>query len=567
MMDFKKRYARWIEEDSLPQDLKIELLKMTPKQIEDAFFKDIEFGTAGMRGLLGAGTARLNIYTLRKATVAFGHFLMAKFPDAALRGVVIAHDNRYKSREFTLDTAETLNQMGINTYIFDSLRPTPELSYAVRYLHCVGGVMITASHNPKEYNGYKIYDEYGAQLVPTKLAPMLTILANMEAAIDIQIPQAQKRGTNHQLDHHIDQAYLRDVLSIQIDSNLKKDDFKIVFSPEHGAASVLGQELFTRLGYHLIPVECQLSPDPAFSNTKSPNPEEDGAYEEALKLAVQHDADIILVTDPDADRVGLGYKNSAGKYARFTGNESGALVLDYILKMRQKRGELTPLSTIYSSIVSTELANVIARSYGVNVKLFLTGFKYIGDQIQKDLTSGVAKFEFGYEESYGILVGSFVRDKDALQALVLYSEMANYYKKQGLTLDQAYHRLMEIHGFYYDTTNSIMFPGAEGAKNMHTMLTGLRTNRLDKIGQFQVLRHEDYLEQIAYDRKGTYRLVTDKSDVLKYFLSNGAVVTVRPSGTEPKCKFYYCVKSDISQSDAKEIANQLHHQILKIIGY
>lgn len=566
-MAHRRKYQQWVDVDTLPIDLKQELLAMTPKQIEDAFFKDIEFGTAGMRGLLGAGTARMNVYTVRKATVAFGRFLLAKFSDAAQRGIVISHDNRYKSREFTLDTAKTLNQMGINTYIFDSLRPTPELSYAVRYLKCVGGVMITASHNPKEYNGYKIYDEFGAQLVPSKLAPMLVILDQMPPAIEVEIPKAKTQGKNVVLDHKIDEDYLNDLLSIQIQKDLDKSNLKIVFSPEHGAASVLGLELFKRLGYSILPVESQLTPDPAFSNTKTPNPEEDGAYEEALILAKEHQADIILVTDPDADRLGLGYRTKDGKYARFTGNESGALVLDYILKQRQKRGLLISTSAIYSTIVSSEFANVIARSYGVNVKLFLTGFKYIGDQIQKDQESGISHFEFGYEESYGLLVAPFVRDKDALQALVVYSEMANYYKQKGLTLDQAYDNLMARHGFYYDISSSIMFPGAEGAKNMAKMLTGLRTNRLTKIGQYKVVRSEDYLTQIASDQKGNYRIVTDKSDVLKYFLENGATVTIRPSGTEPKCKFYYCVKSDIDRQDAKDIAGTLHHDILKTIGY
>lgn len=566
-MAHRKKYQQWIDVETLPNDLKQELLAMTPKQIEDAFFKDIEFGTAGMRGLLGAGTARMNIYTVRKATIAFGRFLSAKFPDAAQRGIVISHDNRFKSREFTLDTAKTLNQMGINTYIFDSLRPTPELSYAVRYLNCVGGVMITASHNPKEYNGYKIYDEFGAQLVPTKLAPMLVIIDNMPPAIEVEIPKAKAYGKNVVLDHKIDEDYLNDLLSIQIQKDLDKSNLKIVFSPEHGAASVLGLELFKRLGYDIIPVESQLSPDPAFSNTKTPNPEEDGAYEEALKLAQEHGADIILVTDPDADRLGLGYRTKDGKFARFIGNESGALVLDYILEQRQKRDQLTSTSAIYTTIVSSEFANVIAKSYGVNVKLFLTGFKYIGDQIQKDQDSGVSHFEFGYEESYGLLVAPFVRDKDALQALVVYSEMANYYKKKGLTLDQAYENLMARHGYYFDISSSIMFPGAEGAKNMEKMLTGLRTNRLTKIGKYKVVRSEDYLTQVATDQKGTYRIVTDKSDVLKYYLDNGASVTIRPSGTEPKCKFYYCVKSDIDRNDAKEISNNLHHEILKTIGY
>ncbi|HKM02449.1 MAG TPA: phospho-sugar mutase [Bacilli bacterium] len=566
-MNVRNNYRRWVEEDTMPEDLRQELQAMDDKQIEDAFFKDIEFGTAGMRGVLGAGTARVNIYTVRKATVAFGKYLLAKFSDTTVRGVAIAHDNRYKSREFTLDAAETLNKMGINTYIFDSLRPTPELSYAVRYLSCVGGIMITASHNPKEYNGYKIYDENGAQLVPTKLAPMLDILDEMEAAIDIKIPVSKEIGHNHVLDDKIDEAYLNEVLQIQINKDLRRDDFKIVFSPEHGAASMLGQEAFKRLGYNFIPVESQLNPDPAFSNTKTPNPEEDGAYEEAIKLAIERDADIILVTDPDGDRIGLGYKNKDGRYERFTGNESAALVLDYILMMRKQRGLLKPNSAIYTSIVTSELGNNVAKSYGVEVKLFLTGFKYIGNQVQKDINNGSAHFEFGYEESYGLLVAPFVRDKDALQALVIYSEMANYYKKQGICLDVAYELLMQKHGYFYDITYSIMFPGAEGAKNMAHMLTSLRHNPITELDEHHVVKREDYLLQYGVEGKKKYQLGTDKSDVLKYFLDNKATFAIRPSGTEPKCKFYYCVKSELSREDAKDIANHLHHEILKIIGY
>lgn len=566
-MSVRANYRRWVEEDSLPQDLKDELARMDDKAIEDAFFKDIEFGTAGMRGILGAGTARVNIYTVRKATIAFGRFLLEKFHDTEIKGVVIAHDNRYKSREFTLDSAKTLNLMGINTFIFDSLRPTPELSYAVRYLGCRGGIMITASHNPKEYNGYKIYDENGAQLVPTKLAPMLDILHHMDPAIDIVVPKAKIHGTNTILDQKIDEAYLNDVLAIQLDKTLDKNEFKIVFSPEHGAASMLGIKLFERLGYSVIPVESQMNPDPAFSGTKTPNPEEDGAYEEAIKMAQIHQADIILVTDPDADRLGLAYRNSHGDYDRFTGNESGALLLDYILKKKKELGLLKPNSAIYSTIVTSELGNKVARSYGVDVKLFLTGFKYIGDQVEKDIASNSAHFEFGYEESYGLLVAPFVRDKDALQAMVLYSEMANYYKKKGVLLGDAFEKLMQKHGYFCDVSYSIMFPGAEGAKNMEAMLTSLRQNHISVLDEHKVVKHEDYLLQYGKDRNGKYPLHTDKSDVLKYFLDNESTISIRPSGTEPKCKFYYCVRSTKSHEDAKESANHLHHEILKIIGY
>ena len=566
-MNARKNYRRWVEEEEMPSDLKSELLSMDDKAIEDAFFKDIEFGTAGMRGLLGAGTARVNVYTIRKATIAFGQYLVNHFNDATTKGVVIAHDNRYKSRDFTLDCAQTLNKMGINTFIFDSLRPTPELSYAVRYLGCRGGIMITASHNPKEYNGFKIYDENGAQLVPSKLAPMLSLLADMEAAIDVVVPTSPTLGVNTLLDQSIDEAYLQDVINIRIDRELKPQKLKIVFSPEHGTASYLGMELFTRLGYNVIPVESQMTADPAFSNTKTPNPEEDAAYEEAIKLAQLHQADIILVTDPDADRLGLAYLDSNGDYARFTGNESGALLLDYILMKRQKLGLLRPNSAIYSTIVTSELGNKVAQSYGVDVKLFLTGFKYIGDQVEKDLHDQSAHFEFGYEESYGLLIAPFVRDKDALQAMVLYSEMANHYKHMGMRLDKAYDHLMKKHGYFYDISYSIMFPGAEGAKNMETMLTTLRSNPLTTLDEHLVVKHEDYLHQYGEDKKGKYPLHTDKSDVLKYFLDNESTISIRPSGTEPKCKFYYCVRSEKSREDAREMANHLHHEILKIIGY
>lgn len=565
-MDVISKYKDWINSPKMPIYLKEELLAMSKKAIDDAFYQDIDFGTAGMRGLLGAGTNKINIFTINKATVGFGNYLINNIKDAKTRGVVIAHDNRYMSREFTLEVSSILNQMGINTFIFPSLRPTPELSFAVRHLQNAGGIMITASHNPKEYNGFKVYDEFGAQLVPSKVEKLKFEIDKLPSFLDLDMQKADKIGVCTILDQEIDSIYINKVLDLQLHKDLRKDDFKIVYSPMHGCGSVFANQIFKDLGYDYFPVSSQFSVDPAFSNTKSPNPEEFVSYEEGIKIAKKVDADLVLITDPDADRLGLVFKNSNGEYIQLSGNQSAAILIDYILSIRKNRNLLTKNSVLYTTIVTSEFGSAIARSYGLKVKTFLTGFKFIGNEVQRqiDLKSDEV-YEFGYEESYGLLVSPFVRDKDAFQALLLYAEMTNYYKKQGKTLDIVLNELLKKHGYYFDVTYSKMFVGVEGSKNMYLMLTHFRKTPLTIINSKKVTIIEDYLVSKRFIGAKEEVIDLPKSDVIKYFLEDGSSITIRPSGTEPKCKFYYCFISKESIKKAQEDALKTNQQLFEII--
>ena len=425
--------------------------------------------------------------------------------------------------------------------------------------------MITASHNPKEYNGYKVYDENGCQLVPEKVDGLIETIDKLPSFLELNLDEYNESGKNTILDHRLDDEYVEDVKSIQINEELIKSDFKIVFSPEHGTGSMLGMRLLTELGYDVYPVTSQLEPLPGFVNTISPNPEEDGAYVEALKIAKEVDADLVVVTDPDADRVGVCYVDRFGNWQRFTGNESGALLLDYILKERQKRGLLSENGVVYSTIVTSELGVKIAKHYGVKSELFLTGFKFIGNQIAIYEKEGGPSFEFGYEESYGCLIKDFVRDKDALQALVMYAEMTNFYKKNDMRLDEAYEVLSKKFGYYADITKSIMFEGAKGDAEMKEMLSKLRKKYPKKVGEYKVKVIEDYLNSVRIIGLRKEKITLPKSDVLKLILENGNTITIRPSGTEPKCKFYYGVKSDISKEKAFKEANEYHLLMLELI--
>lgn len=562
----EKRYQQWLASPVVSSSMKDVLKAMSQDEKVDAFFKNIEFGTAGMRGVLGPGTNRLNEFTLKKANVAFAQYLLQQFPDGQSMGVVIAHDNRHMSREFTLQTAETLNLYGFKTYIFDGLRPTPELSFAVRYLKTCAGIMITASHNPKEHNGYKIYDENGCQLVPEKIEPLLEIIAKLPDVLDVEVVTAPSRGNNTQLSSEIDHAYINEVLNIQINHDLPVKNYKIVFSPQHGASYRLAMEIFDTIHYHLIPVASQCDPDPDFSGTITPNPEDPRAYIEAIKLAKAHEADLVLITDPDADRVGLAYKSSHGSYELLNGNASAAILLDYILSQRKAKGLLSDHGAMYSTIVTSSFGKTIADSYGLTTKLFLTGFKFIGNQIQYDLEHQGPKFEFGYEESYGCLVAPFVRDKDALQALVMYSEMACYYQQKGLHLDEVYDQLCQRYGYHVDVVHAIEFKGLEGAKRMVQILNDLRENPPKEILGIKVLCIEDYLRSIKICPQGETPIDLPKSDVLKFILEDHSTIIVRPSGTEPKCKFYYGVKGT-DKEKVTALPDLFHREVLRLIKY
>ena len=538
-MSTQENYNRWLNSLNVDEKTKAELKAMDQKAIDDAFFKDVEFGTAGMRGVLGPGTNRMNDFTVRKATVAFGYYLLELFPNAKNEGVVISHDNRHMSREFTLLSAKTLNDLGIKAYIFDSLRPTPELSFAVRYLKACGGIMITASHNPKQYNGYKVYDETGCQLVPDKIKRLLEILADLPNELDVKYDVAEKRGETIMLDNKVDDEYVRLVESIAINRDLDKSNFKVVFTPNHGTSYVNSMRIFNDLGYKIYPVMSQVDPDPDFSGTLSPNPEDARSFIEPIKLAKEINADLIVMTDPDGDRVGLGYKATDCSYQTLTGNQSAALLMDYIFSQKQQKGTLSKDGVMYYTIVTSSLGGDIARHYGVKVEEFLTGFKFIGNRIDyyEKLGHG-PKFEFGYEESYGCLIAPFARDKDGCQAILMYCEMALFYFLQGKRLDEAWDDLCKRFGYHQDITYSMEFFGSEGQAKMNNLMDTLHNNPFIEINGLKVVKVDDIEkgERITKDKKEPLNL--PKSNVVKLYLEDGSVVTVRPSGTEPKVKFY-----------------------------
>ena len=556
----EQNYQRWLSSPRVDEKTKEELRKMNQSQIDDAFFKDVEFGTAGMRGVLGPGTNRLNDFTVTKATVGFAQYLLEVFPKAKEMGVVISHDNRHCSREFTLLTAKVLNDFGIKAYIFDSLRPTPELSFAVRYLKACGGVMITASHNPKEYNGYKVYDETGCQLVPEKISRLLELIAALPNELEVIYEPDKKLGETILLDNKVDDEYVRLCESIAINKDLDKSNFKIVFTPNHGTSYVPSMRIFKDLGYDIVPVLSQCTPDPDFSGTLSPNPEDPRSYIEGLKLAKEVGAKLLVMTDPDGDRVGLGYLASDGSYQTFTGNQSAAMLLDYILSERKKRGELSSNGVMYNTIVTSSLGKEVASYYGVKTEQFLTGFKFIGNRIDyyEKLGHG-PHFEFGYEESYGCLIAPFARDKDGCQAILLYCEMALYYDKLGKPLDVVWDELQQRFGYHLDIAYSIEFKGSSGQQAMDDLMDKLHTSPLKDLNGVKVVRVEDYLKQEAIENGIIEKIELPKSNVVKLFFENGNTITVRPSGTEPKVKFYIGMRSEhkLDESSAKELYESL----------
>ena len=538
-MSTKDNYLRWLNSAKVSEQDKEILRKMDQKEIDDAFFKDVEFGTAGMRGVLGPGTNRMNNFTVKKATVAFAKYLLELFPKAKEEGVVISHDNRHMSREFTLLSAETLNDFGIKTYIFDALRPTPELSFAVRYLKACAGIMITASHNPKQYNGYKVYDETGCQLVPDKIKRLLELIDALPNELEVEYEVAKVRGVNILLDNKVDDEYVRLVESIAINRDLDKSNFKIVFTPNHGTSYVNSMRIFKDLGYKIYPVMSQVEPDPDFSGTLSPNPEDPRAYIEPIKLAKEIDADLIVMTDPDGDRVGLGYKAKDGSYQTLTGNQSAALLMDYIFSQKKEKGTLSDNGVMYYTIVTSSLGGDVARHYGVKVEEFLTGFKFIGNRIDYYEKRGNGpKFEFGYEESYGCLIAPFARDKDGCQAILMYCEMALFYFLKGMRLDEAWDDLSKRFGYHQDITYSMEFFGSEGQAKMNNLMNTLHNDPFIAINGLKVVKVDDIEKGERITKDGKEKLNLPKSNVVKLYLEDGSIVTVRPSGTEPKVKFY-----------------------------
>lgn len=554
----EERYEKWVNSPNLDERYKEVLENMSDQEKNDAFYTTIEFGTAGMRGLLGPGTNRINLHTIRKATQGFANYIKENGEKACQEGIAIGYDNRHMSRELAFDCARLLAKNGIRSYVFESLRPTPELSFAVRHLGCFGGIMITASHNPKEYNGYKLYDNQGCQLIPA-LAEQVIDKVNAiedELAIDASVTPEQEELIQV-IGADVDRPYYDAVESIQLNPDLEKN-IKIVFSPEHGTANVPVQEIYKETGYECIPVVEQCTPDPDFSNTPTPNPEQPGAYELALKYAKDNDADIILVCDPDADRMGVGVKHD-GEYVVMTGNQSGAVLLEYILSQLEKQGKMPENPVMFNTVVTSDLGEMVAKDHGVDTEKTLTGFKFIGEKVAEHEKKGDKNYVFGYEESYGSLIKPFVRDKDAQQACLQLAEAANYYKNvEGKDLVDVLNDLYAKHGTFEESQVAISLEGEAGANRIKQILADLRADELKEINGVPVTRFEDYKEEIIKENGKTEELKGFvKSDVLKYYLEDGSWIAIRPSGTEPKCKFYYCIKgTDKADAHAKTLEYQ-----------
>ena len=546
-MNYIDKYNSWCESEGLDSADKAELLSIAndEKELKERFVYDLEFGTGGLRGVIGIGTNRINKYIVRKTTQGFAEYIKSFGAEACKRGVVIAHDNRRFSISFCLETAGVLAANGIQAYIFDSLRPTPELSFAVRELSAFGGVVITASHNPPEYNGYKLYDERGCQLVGEANDRVIEEINKIADPLSVKSLTKEEAGELIKvLDSSVDEAYYKNVMSISVTPDVKKN-IKIVYSPQHGTGNVPVREVLSRFGYNVIPVLEQCDPDTEFSNTKNPNPETAEAYLLAFEYAKKNDADIIITTDPDCDRLGVAVKKN-GEYVRMTGNQSAAVLLKYILSRRAENGTLPKNGVMFNTIVTSDLGDRVCAEYGVKTEKTLTGFKFIGNKIYNHELLGDAEFVFGYEESYGCLIADFVRDKDAVQASLMLCEAAAYYNEQGKSLLDVLDEIYAKHGFYLDALDNFVFKGVDGPEKIAQLVNGLRTNPPKNAGDVEVLEMEDYKSEKMLS------LGFPSSNVLRFILADGSWVAVRPSGTEPKCKFYFSVRAkNLAEAESK----------------
>lgn len=573
-MDYKKLYEEWLSNPYFDEETKAELkaIEQDENEIKERFYKELEFGTAGLRGVIGAGTNRMNIYTVRKTTQGLANYIAAV--NGQEKGVAIAHDSRRMSPEFAKEAALCLAANGVKAYIFDSLRPTPELSYAVRKLGCIAGINITASHNPPEYNGYKVYWEDGAQITPPHDSG---IMAEVQKVTDYNTVKtmdeeaAKVAGLFQVIGKEVDDAYIEELKSQVIHMDAIKamaKELKIVYSPLHGTGNIPARRVLKELGFEQVyVVKEQELPDGEFPTVSYPNPEADEAFELGLKLAKEVDADLVLATDPDADRLGVRVKDKNGEYHTLTGNMSGCLLADYELGQRKAvNGSLPQDGAMISTIVTTNMAAAIAKYYGVKFIEVLTGFKYIGQQILGFETSGVGSYLFGFEESYGCLIGTHARDKDAIVATMALCEAAAYYKTKDMTLWDAMIEMYERYGYYKDDIQSITLKGIEGLAQIQTILENLRKNPPAEIGGYKILSARDYKADTIVDMETKEVKATGlpSSNVLYYDLTDDAWVCVRPSGTEPKIKIYYGVKGS-SLTDADEKSAALGQELKKLI--
>ncbi|HLR92092.1 MAG TPA: phospho-sugar mutase [Atopostipes sp.] len=552
-MSWETTYQQWNDFEHLDAEIRKDLdnLQGNEEELEDAFYTDLEFGTAGMRGVIGAGTNRMNVYTVRQATEGLARFIEKRGEEAKKRGVVIAYDSRHKSPEFSLEAAKTLGKHGIKTYLFESLRATPELSFAVRHLNTFAGIMMTASHNPPEYNGYKVYGEDGGQFPPAEAGELTEYVRQVVNSLEIEVLEKEElvdQGLLEMIGEEVDQAYLEKLDTVNIDRELieRNKDLSIVFSPLHGTATMIGSRALENAGFDNVTlVPEQAKPDPDFTTVKSPNPEDPDAFELSIELGKEIDAEILIATDPDADRLGMATLLDNGEYEVLTGNQIAALIVDYLLKAYEKQGTLPENGAILKSIVSSEMPAIIAEKSGVYTVNVLTGFKFIAEKIKEYEKTNDKQFLFGFEESYGYLLEPFVRDKDAIQALLILAEIAAYYKEQDKTCYDGLQELFKEHGYFKEKTISITMSGITGAERIKELMLSLRENTPESFGDIQVKTTEDYLESTTSSSDGTTGTIDfDKADVLKYYLEDGSWIAARPSGTEPKIKFYIGAVAD-----------------------
>ena len=562
-MTYQENYQKWVDFADLPDYLRQDLENMDEKTKEDAFYTNLEFGTAGMRGLIGAGTNRINIYVVRQATEGLARLIESKGGNEKERGVAIAYDSRHFSPEFAFESAAVLAKHGIKSYVFESLRPTPELSFAVRHLNCFAGIMITASHNPAPFNGYKVYGEDGGQMPPHDADALTTYIRAIENpfAVEVADVEAEKAsGLIEVIGEAVDVEYLKEVKDVNINPALIEEfgkDMKIVYTPLHGTGEMLARRALAQAGFDSVQVvEAQATADPDFSTVKSPNPENQAAFALAEELGRQVGADVLVATDPDADRVGVEVLQKDGSYLNLSGNQIGAIMAKYILEAHKSAGTLPANAALCKSIVSTDLVTKIAESYGATMFNVLTGFKFIAEKIQEFEEKHNHTYMMGFEESFGYLIKPFVRDKDAIQAVLVVAELAAYYRSRGLTLADGIEEIYKEYGYYAEKTISVTLSGVDGAEQIKAIMAKFRNNAPKEWNATAITVVEDFKAQTSTAADGTVTtLTTPPSDVLKYTLADGSWIAVRPSGTEPKIKFYIAVVGESNEDSQAKIAN------------
>lgn len=558
-----EKIKKWQDFKDLEQDLKVELKEMEKDEnlLMDAFYEDIAFGTGGLRGIIGCGTNRMNSYVVRKSTLGFLNYMKKKYIDIQTMGVAISYDCRKNSFLFAKHAAEVIASNGVRAYLYTSIRSTPQLSFTVRYLNCAGGIMITASHNPPIYNGYKIYDHNGCQLVPEEADKVIEEINKIEDMFSIQTKPFDtlvEEGMIKMIDSTVDEAYIQMVKTVPVQI-VKKNNIKIVYTPLHGTGASHMVNLLTSEGYTVYPVEEQMIPDGNFTTLKSPNPEEASAFEYAIRLGKEKDADILIATDPDADRMGIAAKDAMGNYVLLTGNQTGAILLDYLGKFKhtQKQG------VVFNTIVTSNFAKAICEKYHLELVQTLTGFKYIGEQAAL-LENTDKEFFFGYEESYGYVIKDFVRDKDSFQASLLLAEVASYYKEQGKTLIQVLDDLFKEFGYYLEGVHNIGLAGIEGANRIQKIMHYFQDTKLTDIAGRHIQTFEDYDKLVKVENDKMSALTLPRSFVLKYIFDDDGWFALRPSGTEPKLKIYIAIKGKTKEEATNLIIN-LKKEILCMI--